>query len=187
MGFYDSPENVEQYVSMAAGFDGSSLIEEMRRHLAPGSTVLEIGMGPGVDLDILRRSFDATGSDSSQVFVTRYLESHPEASVLRLDAVTLDTERRFDGIYSNKVLHHLPPEDQAKSFQRQTGILNPGGFAFHSFWYGTEVEDFDGLLFHQHTQSSLRALVEPYFEIVEIRRYTEMEPEDSLFAILKLR
>jgi SAM-dependent methyltransferase len=185
MGFYDSPERVEQYVEMAKGYDGRELIEEMHRYLAAGSRVLEIGMGPGVDLDLLRTYFDATGSDASEVFIQRFLATHPDASVLKLDAVTLDTDRRFDAIFSNKVLHHLKPTDQEASLQRQAAILNPGGYAFHSFWYGNEVEEIEGLLFHQHTENSLQSLVEPYFEVVELRRYTEMEPDDSLFAILR--
>ena len=187
MGFYDSPESVEQYVEMAKGYDGRELIEKMRRYLQTGSTVLEIGMGPGVDLDLLRTYFNVTGSDASDVFIQRYLATHPGASVLELDAVTLDTDGRFDGIFSNKVLHHLNPTDQKTSFQRQSAILNPGGYAFHSFWYGKEVEEFEGLLFHQHTEDSLRSLAEEHFDVVELRRYTEMETDDSLFAVLKRR
>lgn len=187
MGFYDSPDNVEHYVKMADGYDGQALIEEMRRYLAPGSTVLEIGMGPGVDLDILGRWFDATGSDTSDVFLQRYRATHTGASVLKLDAVTLETDRRFDGIFSNKVLHHMNPTEQATSFRRQAGILNPGGYAFHSFWYGVEVQKFEGLLFHQHTEESIRRLVEECFQVIELRRYAEMDPDDSLFAILKRR
>ena len=187
MGFYDSPDNVEQYVKMADGYDGQALIEEMRRYLAPGSTVLEIGMGPGVDLDILGRWFDATGSDTSDVFLQRYRATHPGASVLKLDAVTLETDRRFDGIFSNKVLHHMNPTEQATSFRRQAEILNPRGYAFHSFWYGVEVQEFEGLLFHQHTEESIRRLVEECFQVIELRRYAEMDADDSLFAILKRR
>lgn len=187
MGFYDTPDNVEQYVQMAEGYDGRALIEEIRRNLSPQSTILEIGMGPGVDLDLLRKYFDATGSDSSDVFIQRYLDTHPGTPVHNLDAVTLETEQRFDAIFSNKVLHHLDPTEQAKSFQRQAAILNPGGYAFHSFWYGEGVQEFDGLRFYQHTETSIRSLAEPLFEVVEIRRYTEMESEDSLFAVFKLR
>jgi trans-aconitate methyltransferase len=144
-------------------------------------------MGPGVDLDLLRKHFDATGSDSSDLFVQRYLATHPDATVRRLDAATLETDLRFDGIFSNKVLHHLDPGQQAASFRRQAAILNPGGYAFHSFWYGDNVENYEGLLFHQHTESSLRRLVESHFNVVELYRYTEMEREDSLFAILQRR
>jgi SAM-dependent methyltransferase len=161
--------------------------DAVQRYLEPGSYVLEIGMGPGIDLDLLRTYFNVTGSDASDVFIQRYLASHPGASLSRLDAVTLETDRRFNGIFSNKVLHHLNPTDQEASFQRQAAILNPGGYAFHSFWYGKEVEEFEGLLFHQHTEDSLRSLVEEHFDVVELRRYTEMETDDSLFAILKLR
>lgn len=144
-------------------------------------------MGPGVDLDILGRWFDATGSDNSDVFIQRYLSTHPRASVPKMDASTLETDQCFDGIFSNKVLHHLDPMGQAESFWRQAAILKPGGYAFHSFWYGDEVEEVEVLLFHQHTKKSLRSTVEPYFEVLVLRRYTEMETDDSLFVILKRR
>ena len=68
MGFYDEERNVETYVEMAEGFDGRELVDVLKKHLAPGSTVLELGMGPGKDLALLAEAFGATGSDRSQVF-----------------------------------------------------------------------------------------------------------------------
>lgn len=187
MGFYDSAENVEKYVAMAEGYDGKELIEQMGSLLPDGSSILEIGMGPGVDLDILVQRYQATGSDNSEVFLDRYRRRHPGAQLLHLDAVTLETDQRFDAIFSNKVLHHLGDADRRLSFQRQAAILNPRGYAFHSFWYGDEVEEFEGMMFYQATEASIKTFVGESFEVLEIRRYTEMEPDDSLFAILRLR
>jgi len=68
MGFYDEERNVETYVEMAEGFDGRELVDVLKKHLAPGSTVLELGMGPGKDLALLAEAFTATGSDRSRVF-----------------------------------------------------------------------------------------------------------------------
>ena len=107
MGYYDSEENVQEYVEMAEGYDGRELVAVLARYLAPGATVLELGMGPGKDLALLAAHFQVAGSDSSRVFVDRYRRAHPDADLLLLDAATMDTDRRFDGIYSNKVLQHL--------------------------------------------------------------------------------
>ncbi|MCJ7549651.1 MAG: hypothetical protein MUQ30_08210 [Anaerolineae bacterium] len=42
MGYLDDPENVEQYIEMADGYDGRELAEVLKRHLPEGETVLEL-------------------------------------------------------------------------------------------------------------------------------------------------
>jgi trans-aconitate methyltransferase len=187
VGFFDTEEGVEQYVEMAEGYDGAELIGVLREHLPEGSSVLELGMGPGVDLDILARTYVATGSDSSQVFLDRYRAAHPDADLLLLDARTLESARRFDAIYSNKVLHHLTREELRTSLEAQPGLLRPGGFAMHSLWWGEEDEEpMEGLLFTRYTEPELAEVVAGTgFEVVEMRRYTEMEPDDSVWVLLR--
>ena len=58
-----------------------------------------------------KKYYKVTGSDSSQVFVDRYKKLHPEADVFQLDAKSLDINRNFDCIYSNKVLLHLTKQE----------------------------------------------------------------------------
>lgn len=187
MGFYDEMNNVKQYISMAEGYDGSSLIEILKKHLQEGSSVLELGMGPGKDLDLLKEVYQATGSDYSQLFVDLYLEKHPEAEVLQLDAVTLPTEKTFDGIYSNKVLQHLTVDELKRSIAKQAQALNEGGIVFHSFWYGDSEEDYDGLRFIYYTEALLKGLFEPSYELIMVERYTEEEENDSVYIMGRKR
>lgn len=58
LGFYDEEKTANQYIAMADGYDGRELIDVLRAHLPDGASILELGMGPGVDLDIeqLRKS-----------------------------------------------------------------------------------------------------------------------------------
>ena len=111
----------------------------------------------------------------------------PDAELLLLDAVTIEADRKFDGIYSNKVLHHLSAEELKDSFLRQREILNPGGILFHSFWYGDHEEFMHGLRFRYYTEELLIAMVESLFQILEITRYAEMEENDSVYLVLKKR
>ena len=187
MGYYDSEENVQQYIAMAEGYDGRDLVTILAQHLPAGSTVLELGMGPGKDLVLLGEHFQVTGSDSSPVFVERYRAAFPAADVLLLDAVTLETDRRFDAIYSNKVLYHLSRQQLAQSFQRQAEVLNANGILLHSFWLGEGEEDFSGLRSVYYTEESLREVIGDPYEVVEFGSYMEMEPDDSLFIVLKKR
>ena len=170
---------------MAVGYDGQELVAVLRQRLPPGSTVLELGMGPGKDLELLANEFTVTGSDRSKLFLRRYRRDHPNADLLLLDAVTLETEQRFDAIYSNKVLHHLSEDELRKSLYRQAAQLNADGLLLHSFWYGEGTEEDYGLLCTYYTDASLAALVGPEFEKIACVRYTEIEEGDSLYLLLR--
>jgi cyclopropane fatty-acyl-phospholipid synthase-like methyltransferase len=187
MDFFDYPENVEEYIRMAEGYNGRELIAILHRYLLPGASVLELGMGPGKDIELLQAHYTVTGSDSSQVFIDRYLQNHPDADVLLLDAAKLRTERHFDAIYSNKVLHHLTKEQLRQSFARQRNILNKGGIILHSFWYGDKEEEFNGLRFVYYTEETIYTVVGDGFELIQLERYTEIDENDSFFIVLRLK
>jgi len=116
MEFYDSEDNVNQYIEMAKGFDGRTLIEILKNYVPEGVSVLELGMGPGVDLEILSKSYDVTGSDNSTIFLDRFRKSHPDFKLVNLDIANIKCDTQFDCVYSNKVLHHLTDEALKKSF-----------------------------------------------------------------------
>jgi trans-aconitate methyltransferase len=187
MGYYDSEENVEEYIAMAKAFDGRELVDALRKHLPDNATVLELGMGPGKDLEILSKFYRATGSDSSHLFVERYRKTHPEADLMVLDAVTMDTDKRFDAIYSNKVLQHLTKVQLETSLRSQATVLNSGGIMLHSFWYGDKEEVFSGLRFVYYTEDSFGELIGDEYDIAESTRYAEMEADDSIYFVLKKR
>jgi len=96
--YYDDAANVEAYIEMAAGYDGRQLMPILREHLKPGSSVLELGMGPGVDLELLAKEYRITGSDQSARFLEHYRRNHPEADLMVLDARLMNIERSFDCI-----------------------------------------------------------------------------------------
>jgi SAM-dependent methyltransferase len=185
VGYFDNAENVEEYVSMAEGYDGRALIAVLRKHLAKGSTVLELGMGPGKDLKLLGEHYRVTGSDHSMAFLDRYRQENPGADLVLLDAVTMDVGRRFDGIYSNKVLQHLTRSQLQESLQRQARVLEQRGIVLHSFWYGDKVEEFSGLRFVYYTEDSLGEVIGDEYELIESQKYAEMEEDDSLYIVLR--
>ncbi len=185
MGYFDEAKNVDEYIQMVDGYDGRELIAVLRMHLPAGSTVLELGMGPGKDLDLLAESYTMTGSDSSNVFLDLYRDKHPVADLLELDAAAIETERTFDCIYSNKVLHHLAKLDLHRSFTRQKERLTDGGLLMHSFWHGDKEEEHHGLRFVYYTEDALLNAIGPGFEVVAINRYKEMEDDDSFYVLLR--
>jgi cyclopropane fatty-acyl-phospholipid synthase-like methyltransferase len=187
MGYFDTEEGVNEYIEIAEGYDGRELVEALGEYLPEGATVLELGMGPGKDLDLLAANYTVTGSDSSRIFVERYGQAHPYADLIVLDAATMATERRFDGIYSNKVLHHLTREELKESFARQALVVKDGGVLLHSFWLGDKEEVMQGLRLVYWTESALEKALGDAYDILETARYTEMEDDDSFYVILKRR
>lgn len=185
MELYNSAQGVARYLKMAEGFDGRQLIVALGEHLEAGATVLEPGMGPGKDLDILMGRYTVTGSDSSDVFLDRYRIANPDADLLRLNAVTINTDRHFDAIYSNKVMHHLSDEELTVSLARQAKVLTIGGFVMHSFWYGDSYEEYDGMPVYCRNENILRAAFSSCFDIFSMNVYAEMEDGDSVYVIAK--
>ncbi len=187
MGFFDTEDGVNEYLEMAKGHDGRDLIERLPEYLLTGSSVLELGMGPGADLELLAEHYRVIGSDSSSLFLERYREKNPEADLLLLDAVTLETDRVFDCIFSNKVLHHLQREDLERSVPRQAEVLHEGGLLAHAFWHGAKVEDMGDLHFQFYLESEIEEIFSDHFDVVVMERYEELEPGDSIFAVFRKR
>lgn len=168
---------------MAKDVDGKQLIEKLKRILPSGATLIEIGSGPGTDWNILNESFNVTGSDNSIEFLSHLIAENPKGKFLELDAVTLKTEDKFDGIYSNKVMHHLKDDELIDSIKRQFDILNQSGIICHSFWSGEGSEIFKGLFVNYHKEENLREIFGSYFEILSVESYGEFEDGDSLLVI----
>jgi cyclopropane fatty-acyl-phospholipid synthase-like methyltransferase len=183
MGYFDNTKNVQNYLKMSEGYDGQNLVETLIAHRSQGGSLLELGMGPGKDIDLLAPHFTVTGSDSSQPFLDIYLEKHPSADVLLLDAQTLETQRTFDVIYSNKVLHQLSPAALKVSFAAQTKRLNKGGLVMHSFWAGSGSESFDGDIYYYYQPETIVELLSDLLSVVKHAPYAEMETNDSFWII----
>jgi hypothetical protein len=84
-------------------------------------------------------------------------------------------------------LHHLTREYLRKSLQRQKELLNSDGILFHSFWKGNKSEEIEGLLFTYYEMEYLKEIVESDFDVLAMETYTEMEKDDSIYAVLRIR
>ena len=185
MGYYDTKKGIQEYAKRSEKWGGQKLIKILKKYLPKNSTLLELGMGLGRDFDILKKTYTLTGSDASKAFLDRYKKNNKKADLLKLDAVTILTGKKFDGIYTNKVLQHLTKWDLKKSIKRQKEILNPNGIAFHSFWKGNKIEYKRGLRFVYYEIEYLKKIIGIHFDIIEIKTFTEMEINDSIYMILK--
>lgn len=181
--YYHTEESVEEYIKLAEGVNGGELIQKLKKYLPSKSTVLELGSGPGTDFRILSDTYSVVGSDNSKEFLNHLVTQNPDSLFLELDAVTLSTAKKFDGLYSNKVLHHLKDDELLDSIKRQYELLNEGGVICHSFWKGEGSEVFKGMFVNYHTEGTLKGYFEEYFDLLVVESYMEFEEGDSVLLI----
>jgi len=183
MGFYDDPKNVDSYIKMCEEYDGSNLYEILKKNLDVGKSVLELGSGPGFDLPFLMKHFQVTGSDLSNEFISRCKKQFPEIEFLKLDVKDIAVEKKYNCIYSNKVLHHLTEDELSLSLAQQVKVLTKDGIIAHSFWLGEESQQMHGLLFTYYREKRLLNIISEYYSIISTMRYQEIEKGDSLFIV----
>ena len=105
----------KEYRNTSTGQDGSELVKKLKNHLPENSSVLLLGMGSGRDYRLLANYYKVTGSDFSKLLLNVYQKSQPDSDLITLDLIELETVRKFDCVYSNKVLHQMSETDLQKA------------------------------------------------------------------------
>jgi ubiquinone/menaquinone biosynthesis C-methylase UbiE len=77
MGYYDTKKGILEYTKRSEKWGGQKIIKILKKHLPKNSTLLELGMGPGRDFDILKKIYSTTGSDCSKAFLDIYKKTKP--------------------------------------------------------------------------------------------------------------
>ena len=183
MGFYDISGNIDRYIEMCSGYDGSYIYKILEEFLKKDASVLELGSGPGLDIPFLNSLYNVTGSDLSEQFLSRLEKKYPDITFLKIDAVEIDVKGSFDCIYSNKVLPHLTKEELKSSLISQFNNLDSNGIIAHTFWIGDENEEVEGLLFTKYQKQEIIDIFSNQFRILSLTIYKEFEESDSMFVI----
>ena len=189
MDYFLKKDNVEKYLDMIGDdYDNTYVINKLREVLKENSTILELGMGGGVDLVEINKYYKAVGSDYSQAFIDKFNQKNTNIKTCVVDAISMDISESFDCIYSNKVLHHLKIEDFKTSLLNQKKHLNDDGIIFMTLWrddYHEELMDEGNLRFVYYKEEDIEKIVEDDFEIIKIESYDEFDNDDSLLIVLK--
>lgn len=145
---------LEHYQATADAFregtwahDVSQNIAALLRHIQaqPPYTLLDFGCGPGRDLCVFKgMGHEAVGLDGCPNFVAMAREASG-CEVLLQDFLALDLpDGRFDGIYANASLFHVPRQELPRVLEQLHGALKPGGVLFASNPRGENSEGWNG-------------------------------------------
>ncbi len=137
--------------------------EKFLQYFPPKGTVLDLGSGRGIFLDLLKKNgFSPMGVEmDSKMHGISVKKGH---AVDFNDAISFlsATSKRFDGIFASHIIEHLSADDGVKFIDLIKARLNPGGVAIiitprpgslwatENFWLDTtHIRPFPFLLMRQ--------------------------------------
>ena len=111
----------------------------------PPYSILDLGCGPGRDLHFFRSlGHDVTGLDGSKKFVAM-ARAYSGCEVLHQDFLAMDLpDGRFDGVFANASLFHVPSRELPRVLVEICGALKPRGVLFASNPRGNNEEGVSG-------------------------------------------
>lgn len=144
-GHYD--DSAEAFWHGTRDHDVSQNREALLRHLPASGAhrILDFGCGPGRDLIAFRDlGHEPVGLDGAERFV-EMARAHSGCEVLHQDFLALDLpEGRFDGVFANASLFHVPSQELPRVLRALWGCLAEGGVLFSSNPRGPGREGWDG-------------------------------------------
>jgi SAM-dependent methyltransferase len=108
-------------------------------------SILDLGCGPGRDLHYFRAlGHDAVGLDGSKQFVAM-ARAYSGCEVVHQDFLAMELPKsRFDGVFANASLFHVPSQELPRVLLELSETLKPGGVLFCSNPRGNNEEGLRG-------------------------------------------
>ncbi len=149
----DYDGNAQRFWEGTRDHDVTQNIETLLRHIegTPPYAILDLGCGPGRDLVAFReRGHEPTGLEGSRALAAMARE-HSGCEVWQQDFLALQLpQRRFDGVFANASLFHVPRQELPRVLGELYASLKPGGVLFSSNPRGANVEGWHGARYGAH-------------------------------------
>ena len=145
LGHYD--KHAESFWQGTRDHDVRQNIAALLRSIegAPPFTILDFGCGPGRDLEAFTRlGHVAVGLEGSRRLAAM-ARAFSGCEVLEQDFLNLDLPAgRFDGVFANAALFHVPGTELPRVLRQLRGTLKPRGVLFSSNPRGNNEEGWNG-------------------------------------------
>lgn len=140
-------QRADEFWEGTRNHDVSQNIDALLRHIraAPPFTILDFGCGPGRDLcAFVQRGHRAIGLEGAPA-LAQMARIHSGCEVWQQDFLGLELPAaRFDGVFANASLFHVPRQELPRVMQQLFATLKPDGVLFASNPRGNNEELING-------------------------------------------
>ena len=185
--WYD--KNAREWHERTKDIDTSSLYEGFLKELPNNlhltkehvPLILDAGCGGGRYAKIfLEKGYRVEAFDASSE-MAKLATEYCGQEVCQMTFQEMDYENRFDGIWANASLLHVPKSEMRDVFKKFIRALKPGGVWYLSFKHGSEETFERGRLFNNYDEKSLKELIRSFPELqdesVKISTLEDIRPE----------
>lgn len=153
-------EQPDQFIRTTLEADMTEIRSRFTKHLGPNARILDFGCGSGRDTKaFLEAGYIVEAIDGSEELCKK-AAAYTGISVKQMLFSDLNEKDRYDGIWANASILHLPRAELADVLQKLEKALRPQGILFASFKYGTFEGIRTGRYYTDFTRDTLKAFWE---------------------------
>lgn len=128
-------------LTVAESCDVQLALKKFIRLLPKGGTILDVGCGTGRDSAMLfRAGFKVLGIDFSKKMIEFAKKINPRVEYQAMDLENIKLEDKFDGIWANASLHHIPKSHLPLVLRKIGHLLVDNGVLFIKVKHGSRDE-----------------------------------------------
>lgn len=175
--FYN--QNADNFYNRTINVNMDHFYKEFLPYIPKGGSILDAGCGSGRDAKFFGdQGYKVIAMDSAieMVKLSSLLLGKP---TLHLSFEDLDFRDEFDGIWANASLLHVNLNLLPKSLEKLCSALKPGGVLFMSFKYGESAYIKDDRYFNDHTEKSIREVIDLVPQFEEIKSWKSADTRNS--------
>ncbi len=156
--YYDS--NADVYFRTTVDANMAPICDKFLKFVKPEGTIVDVGTGSGRDLKyFLDRGYSAEGIDLSQELFKR-AAIYSGGKIACVDIRDWRPSKKYDGVWANASLLHLPLNEIEKFILRLSDILEIGGVAYISMKSGiANGYDDKGRYFSDFTEDKVQQIL----------------------------
>lgn len=172
-------KNAEDFLKRTINIDMSPAYERFFKHVPAGSEVLDAGCGTGRDAKHFKDlGYQVTAFDPSAEMVRISTEIIGQPTLqMEFRDVGYDFEYKFDGIWANASVLHVPYEDMREILGLLYLSLKPGGVLYASFKYGTGERVVGDRTFYDMTEETIVPYLDGIWDVLEVWQSEDLRPK----------
>lgn len=144
------------------------LLNSIEVNLKSGDSILEIGCGPGMYLNLILNQYKKTACDINTGLLEIAKKQVPDAKFYSGNFTSIPFNETFDFIYCIGVLIYFTPTELKEVLNKMYQLLNSGGILYLNYPHAISKADvrFTDLTYVQYSPAYIEKLIKNKFEII---------------------